>query len=64
MNEKETIIWASIVIPNKYSEDYIVNEFMEFVWKKKKEDALYNIPLILKEYDRRKSFWQKLRELF
>lgn len=48
---------------DKYDE-WEVNELIDWVYKAKSEDdAVANIKTILKEYEARKSFWQKLKAL-
>ena len=50
--------------PPKF-EDEIINDFIEWVRNAPLEsDAVNNIPVILKQYDRRKTFWQRLHCLF
>jgi hypothetical protein len=53
--------------PNKYHEDDIIDDFMEYVRHVELDsDAIYNIPGILKRYDRKKkyTFKEKLEILF
>ena len=53
--------------PNKYHKDDIINEFLEWVRHTKLEDdAINNIPIVLKWYERRKiyTFKEKIKILF
>lgn len=45
--------------PNKYSDNKTEEEIMKFVrYAKLDSDALHNLRVELKEYDRRKTAWQ------
>lgn len=60
---KKTVATFTLT-PHKYSENETEEEIMEWVRHATSDkDALHNLRVILQNYDRRKSFWTKLKQL-
>lgn len=56
---------TTIGTPPKYSDDPMIEEFMRWVrYAPLDSDAIANIKTLLKQYDRRKSDWQRFKCLF
>ena len=54
---QETFTFSQV--ENKYHEDYIINQFMEYVrYAPLDQDAIYNIPRILRRYEQSKRDWR------
>ena len=50
---------------NEYSEKWVIEEIMRFVWESENiKDAIINLERILKSYEHRKTFGEKLKALF
>jgi len=61
MNEQ--FLTATSTISNKKYDDWLINELIEYVRNAPLEiDAVHNIPLIIKEYERRKTSWRRFKD--